>query len=146
MELAKILANNYVFRGLDKEIMAAIASLAEVRDFVPGDTLVRQFDFNSDLIILLEGEAVVKTFSGENITTLGPGSIAGEISLIDEQPRSATVLATKSGKVAFIQASVMRGVLEMDAKSAAVILSNLCKVLCRRLRAMNVHIDAIERD
>lgn len=146
MELAKAIRNNYVFRGVSKQVVNTIAGLAVVRKFEPGDVLVREFEFRGDLIVILEGEAVVKSFGGDLLAEMGPGSVAGEISLIDEQPRSATVVATKKGEAAILNAEALRGVLEMDPQAASLILTNLCRVLCRRLRSMNVHVDALGRD
>ncbi len=146
MELAKTLSYNYLFRGLTWEVVNGFAALATVKDFMGGDVLVRQFDYNSDLLILLEGTARIKTFSGETIAEFGPGSMIGEISLIDEQPRSATVVAVGTVKAAVIPATVFRGYMDTDPRTAAVVLMNVCKVLCRRLRTMNVHVDALTKD
>lgn len=145
-DLSKTLSYNYVFRGLPKEVVSGFAALAQVRDFMGGDVLVRQFDYNSDLLVILEGQARIKSFSGETLAEFGPGSIVGEISLIDEQPRSATVVAVGNVTAAVIGAEVLRGMMESDAKTAATILGNLSKVLCRRLRTMNVHVDALSKD
>lgn len=143
VDLAKTLSYNYVFRGLSKDVVAGFASLAAIKDYRGGDVLVRQFDRNTDLFVLLEGEARIKSFAGETIAEFGPGSIIGEISLIDEQPRSATVTAVGDVKAAVIPSEVIRGMMETDPATAVVIVTNICQVLCRRLRTMNVHIDAL---
>jgi CRP-like cAMP-binding protein len=145
-DLAKTLAYNYVFRGLPREVVAGFAAISTVRTFLGGDVLVRQFDFNSDVMVILEGQARIKSFSGETLAEFGPGSIVGEISLIDEQPRSATVVAVGEVKAAVIPAEMFRGVMADDPKTAATILMNIAKVLCRRLRSMNVAVDALSRE
>jgi CRP/FNR family cyclic AMP-dependent transcriptional regulator len=145
-DLAKTLSYNYVFRGLSRDIVAGFAAIANVKDFMGGDVLVRQFDYNSDVMILLEGQARIKSFAGDTLAEFGPGSIVGEISLIDEQPRSATVVAVGSVRAAVIPAAMFRGMMDSDPKTGSVILMNLCKVLCRRLRTMNVHVDTLAKD
>lgn len=145
-ELAKTLSFNYVFRGLPRNVVNGIAAIAQIRDYDGGHVLVRQFDYNSDLVILLEGHARIKSFAGETIAEFGPGSIVGEISLIDEQPRSATVVAVGPVKAAVIGANVLRGLMESDPATASIVLMNICRVLCRRLRTMNVHVDALSKD
>lgn len=145
-DLAKTLSYNYVFRGLSRDVVAGFAAIAQMKQFMGGDVLVRQFDYNSDVMILLEGQARIKSFSGETLAEFGPGSIVGEISLIDEQPRSATVVAVGEVKAAVIPAEMFRGMMESDPKTGATILMNLCKVLCRRLRTMNVHVDALSKE
>ncbi len=145
-DLAKTLSYNYVFRGLPPDVVNGFAALAQIKDYMGGDVLMRQFDYNSDLVILLEGQARIKSFTGETIAEFGPGSILGEISLIDEQPRSATVVAIGPVKAAVISAGVLRGMMETDSKTSATMLLNICRVLCRRLRTMNVHVDALSKE
>jgi len=146
MDLTQSLQYNYLFRGLPKEVTAGFAAMATTRMFMGGDVIVRQFDYNSDLIILLEGTAAIKSFTGETLAEFGPGSIIGEISLIDEQPRSATVVAVGEVTAAIINAESFRSMMASDSKTAAMILLNICQVLCRRLRSMNLHVDTLTRD
>lgn len=146
MDLAKTLSYNYVFRGLPERVVNGLAAMADVRKFRGGDTLIRQFDYQSDMIIVLEGEALIRSFSGELLSEVGPGSIVGEISLIDEQPRSATVVAKGDVVAALFHAPTLRGMMDTDPATAATIYGNLAKVLCRRLRAANVQIDGLGRD
>jgi CRP/FNR family transcriptional regulator, cyclic AMP receptor protein len=143
MELTRVLSNNYVFRGIPKELIAGMALLADVRQYRGGDVLVRQFDQSSDLLILLDGNARIKSFSGETIAEFGPGSIIGEISLIDERPRSATVVCMGDVRIARIPSSIFRSFMESNPEAASRVYSNICNVLCRRLRSMNVHVDAL---
>lgn len=145
-ELAKTLSYNYVFRGLPRNVVAGFAAIADVRTYQGGDVLVQQLDFNSDVLILLEGQARIQSLSGEAVAEFGPGSIVGEISLIDEQPRSATVVAAGDVKAAVIPAEMFRGMLADDPPTAVTILMNISQVLCRRLRTMNVQIDALAKE
>jgi CRP/FNR family cyclic AMP-dependent transcriptional regulator len=146
MDLAKTLSFNYIFRGLRPDVINGLAAMSVIKRFRGGDTLIRQFDNQSDLILILEGEALVRSFSGELLAEIGPGSIIGEIALIDDQPRSATVVAKGDMTGAVFEANAFRGMLETDTRTAAVIYANLGKVLCRRLRSMNVALDGLGRD
>ncbi len=130
-------------KGLTEEQIARIADLAEVKDFMGGDTIVRQFDGGSDLALILDGSARVKTFQGEEIAELGVGSVVGEISLIDDQPRSATVVSVRGTKVAFVPAASLRELMSSDPALEAGILRNICKTLCARLRHATIHLDGL---
>ena len=141
MELAKTLSYNYVFRGLRREALYGLAATADIRVFDGGDILVRQFEHSDDLIVLLEGAARIKSFSGETVAEFGPGSILGEMSLIDNQPRSATVVACHKTVAAILSADVLRGMMNDDSEVKATIMTNLSKVLSRRLRSMNERFD-----
>jgi len=136
-DLAKTLRYNYIFRGLSRDVIAGIAALADMRNYRGGDVIVRQYDRNSDLIILLDGSARIKSVDDETIAEFGPGSIVGEIALIDEEPRSATVTAVGDVKAAIIPSSQLRAVMDMDPLVGKTIMTNIARVLCRRMRSMN---------
>lgn len=146
MDLAKTLSYNYIFRGLKPDVINGLAAMTIIKKFRGGDTLIRQFDNQSDMILVLEGEALIRSFSGELLAEIGPGSIIGEIALIDDQPRSATVVAKGDMTGAVFDADAFRGMMETDPRTAATIYCNLSKVLCRRLRSMNVAVDGLGRD
>lgn len=137
--LARALRYNYVFRGLSQDVIAGIAALADVRTYLGGDVIVRQFDRNSDLIILLEGNARITGMDGETIAEFGPGSVIGEIALVDDEPRSATVTAMHEVKVAVIPSRALRAVMDMDPHIGKVVMTNIARVLCRRMRTMNAN-------
>lgn len=130
-------------RGLSDEDSWKIAELAEVKKFQGGDTIVRQFDKNSDLIIVLDGTAQIKTFKDELISEIGAGSIIGEISLVDEQPRSATIRSILYTEVAIIPATKLRALLEQDPKLASAVYKNIAQTLCTRLRHATIHLDGL---
>lgn len=146
MDLAKTLSYNYIFRGLPERVINGLAAMAETKKFRGGDTIIRQFDYQGDMILVLEGEALIRSFTGELLGEIGPGSIVGEISLIDEQPRSATVVAKGDVVAAIFHAPDFRGMMDTDHRTAATVYGNLAKVLCRRLRAANVQIDGLGRE
>jgi len=143
LELRKTLGRNYAFRGLPESVIATIAGLAIKEPFKMGDTLVKRFGPGNDLLVLLEGDACIDSANGMTIAEFGPGSIVGEISLIDQQHRSATVVATSDGWVAKIPIDVLRGAIEMEPSIGLTIMTNIAHVLCLRLRHMNEIVDAI---
>lgn len=141
MNLAQVLSNNFVFRGVSVAALNALAAVADVREYRGGDTIVRQFDTSKDLIILLEGTARIKAFGGETIAEFGPGSILGEMAMVDDQPRSATVVSVGTSRACIIPASFLHSVLEADPEAGRVFYRNLAKVLARKLRSMNAKAD-----
>src|SRR5579871_3093613 len=130
-------------RGLSTFQVQAIARLAENRRYSGGDTIVRQFDKNSDLIIILDGTAHILSFKDELLSEMGPGSIIGEISLVDEQPRSATVRSDTFTVVAVIPAAKLKQLMIEDSDLAAVVYKNIAQTLCVRLRHATVHLDGL---
>lgn len=138
-DLPRTLRYNYVFRGLSRDVVAGIAALASTRHYRGGDIIVREFERNSDLIILLEGNARITSHSGDVVAEFGPGSVIGEIALIDEEPRSATVTAMHDVIVAVIPSKALNAFMDMDPQVGKVIMTNIARVLCRRMRTMNSH-------
>jgi len=138
-DLTKALRYNYIFRGLSRDVVAGIAALADIRTYRGGDAIVRQFDRNSDLVILLDGSARIKSIDDETIAEFGPGSVVGEISLVDDEPRSATVTAVGDVRAAVIPSDQLHAVMDMDPEVGKIIMTNIARVLCRRMRTMNSH-------
>jgi CRP-like cAMP-binding protein len=65
---------------------------------------------------------------------LGPGDWFGEMSIVDIQPRSATVRALAPARLLRITASDLDALYRHDLKSYALIVLNLARELSRRLR------------
>ena len=143
LELRKTLGRNYAFRGLPETVITTIAGLAVKREFGKGERLVERFGAGSDLLVLLEGRACIHAPNGATIADFGPGSIIGEITLVDEQPRSATVTATTAGVAAAIPIPALRGAISMDPAVGLTIMTNIARILCLRLRHMDDFVDAI---
>ncbi len=81
------------FAQLDDDERAKVAHLFKQRRFPAGETVVREGTGGAAFFLIEAGEATV-TVGGIQRATLGAGDYFGEIALIDEGPRSATVTAT----------------------------------------------------
>jgi pyruvate,water dikinase len=82
-----------LFAELDKKEMAAVARLLKERRFAPGETVVMEGSGGAAFFVIDSGEATV-TIHGEEQGTLERGDFFGEIALIDEGPRAATITAS----------------------------------------------------
>ena len=86
------LAQVPLFNGLSKKQLREVSSLATRLDEPAGTELTKEGRVGNEFIIVLEGEIEVRK-GDEVVATRGPGSYVGEIALIDNRPRTATVVA-----------------------------------------------------
>jgi CRP-like cAMP-binding protein len=90
-----------LFAALDKKHLRQISSLATQIDVREGKVLTREGEHGNEFIIILEGEAEVR-IGDKRIATRGPGDYFGEIALVANRPRTATVVAKTPMKVEVI--------------------------------------------
>lgn len=81
-----------LFRHCSRREMATVCRRAEVVSVLPGETLVREGQHGREFFSILEGRAAVCR-GGRRVAILGPGDFFGELSLIDGEPCTATVVA-----------------------------------------------------
>lgn len=92
------LATVPLFASLSREELQGLANFATVRDALPGTQVVEEGAPGYAFFIVEEGTAVVTSGANE-LTALGPGDFFGEIALMGEGWRTATVTATSPMKV-----------------------------------------------
>ena len=114
------LADMPLFESLSPEQLKAVAGLSELRHENKGTTLVGEGAPGYSLFVLQDGTAVV-TSGGEQLATLGPGDFFGEIALLDEGRRTATVTATSPVSLIVMYGSDFR-VFERDFPDASAVM------------------------
>src|SRR3989441_1116583 len=92
-----------VFPSAPKEVVAESASRAELLMFAPGDVVLREGEPSDRFYIVVKGEALVTRRGADGsetvVNTLGPGQYFGEIGLLENVPRVASVRAKTSLEV-----------------------------------------------
>src|SRR4051812_36833303 len=89
----------HLFADLDERELAAIAAVAKPRRYAKDDVIFYA-DESGDVFCLIQaGQVKVTMISPEGkeiiLSLLGPGTFFGEMALLDDEPRSATVVATE---------------------------------------------------
>ena len=82
-----------LFSQCSRRELTQIAGIADEIDLRKDKILIREGERGREFFVLLEGSAEV-TKDGRKINTLGPGDFFGEIALVSNSPRTATVTAT----------------------------------------------------
>ncbi len=86
------LSNVPMFSSCSKKELAAIAKSSDQLSVGDGYALTTQEESSREAFVILSGKAIVKR-NGRKVAELGPGSIIGELGLLDKGPRTATVTA-----------------------------------------------------
>jgi CRP-like cAMP-binding protein len=109
--------------------MTRLTAVAGEQSFAPGQFVVRQGQVGTGLYVVIEGSVRVLRGADE-LTTLGPGSFFGELSVIDQQPRNASVQAAEPTTCLAIASWDLLAMVESDPAFAL----NLIKGLVARVR------------
>jgi CRP/FNR family transcriptional regulator, cyclic AMP receptor protein len=102
------------------------------RSFATGDTIFEQGDLGDEFFVVVSGEVEIRSGS-RRLETLGPKGIFGEMALIDESPRSATVIALTDVTVAPIKEMQFLFLVKYMPTFALKVM----RVLANRLRLQN---------
>ena len=115
--------------GLERRGPGADHDPFKQRDYSPGDVIASEGQGGAGFFIIGEGTAKV-TVHGEDRATLGPGDYFGEIALIDEGARTASVIAETDMKTYAMTFWEFRPIVETDSRIAW----KLVQQLAHRLR------------
>jgi CRP/FNR family cyclic AMP-dependent transcriptional regulator len=88
----QLLGDVPLFAGCSKAELRWIAGITGEESFEPGADVVREGDVGWDFFVIVEGEATVRR-GARKVNAIGPGDFFGEIALVTEVTRTATVVA-----------------------------------------------------
>lgn len=111
---------------------ARIMTYARYRTYGPGETVVREGDPGMHLYFVISGHARVQQAGQTWIGRLGPGDFFGELALIEEHGRTATVTAEDDLSCSLIPAWEFRALLKEHPELAIGLLDALIGRLHRR--------------
>lgn len=125
-----------LFRHLTYKEQTAVLSIATTRTFPAGREIVIEGQPGEELFVVIRGRVAIEK-SGVEIAELRAGGHFGEMGLIDNAPRSATVRATEPTRVMVIARQDLMNLMKREAILAVKMLWSFVQVLSDRLRATN---------
>jgi CRP/FNR family transcriptional regulator, cyclic AMP receptor protein len=127
-----------IFGGLEGRSLERIIDVLEEQTFRSGSTICNEGELGRTMYVLREGEVeVLRTASGGKrvpIVRLGPGETFGEMTLVELQPRSATIVVKKTAKTYSLTNLDLYNLYREDNYAYVIVLQNICRMLSRRLR------------
>jgi signal transduction histidine kinase len=115
-----------VFTGLSEEELAELASVAELRTYPPGTILCHEGRAEEIFYVIVSGRAEVSKYIQADMQRVlhrpGPGEFFGEIALVQEGPRTATVRTIEPTTVLEIGHEAFLSVLNRSASMAIRIM------------------------
>ena len=118
-----------IFAGLDERELERLAERFQERSFPEGRLVVEEGTTGASFFVIAEGDAAVSV-SGEMKATLGPGDYFGEMAIVDDGVRSASVTAATDLRSYYLTPWDFRPFVEEHPQVAWKLLQNLA----RRLR------------
>ena len=113
-----------LFASCSKTELERIASLADELDLAEGATLIREGERGREFLVIVDGTVRV-TRRGKTVRDSGAGDFIGEIALISDVPRTATVTATSPVRLLVITDRAFRGLIEEMPSIATKVLQSL---------------------
>lgn len=111
----------------------ALAPYLSMRFLKAGDPLMHEGDGDREVFILADGELEV-TIMGNNVATLGPGSVVGEGAFFSGAPRSATVTPTQPGVAWGLSWEKFEAMTQKHPKLSVDLVKGLASVMAIRMR------------
>jgi CRP/FNR family cyclic AMP-dependent transcriptional regulator len=130
-----VLGRTSLFGGLPPELLESLAAACVQRVYPRDQYLWYQGDPGDRLVVVAAGlvKVVVHSEAGDQIVlaALGPPEVLGELALIDEGPRSASVIAAAETTVLMIQRSVLLRLMRQDTALLEAMLRSIGALLRR---------------
>jgi CRP/FNR family cyclic AMP-dependent transcriptional regulator len=142
-QTADFLATVPLFSGLQRDEIQKFADLTRERSYPKGSVILFQDDPGDSLFVLRAGRVKVVLIGEDGreviLGVLEPGAHFGELALIDDQPRSAHVIAMEDAQLLILRREDFRRRVEANASVAWALLTELS----RRLRRADVKIGGL---
>jgi CRP-like cAMP-binding protein len=129
IEAVEVLARVPLLRDVERKSLERLAREFRQRRFSEGSVVTSEGQPGIGFFVIAEGSASVNV-GGEPRASLGPGDYFGEMALIDEKPRSATVVAATDMRCLALSAWEFRPFVEENPTVAWALL----QILATRLR------------
>ena len=147
-ELKEFLARTSFFGGLLPDVVAAVADMLQERRVAAGEVLFEEGDQGRSMFIVREGALIMRRHCDDGtqarLLMMRPGDFFGVTSLIDMEPRPFSCRAEKDCLLYELTNLDLYKLYKSDMKTYVLVLQNINRELCRRLRKAGARIATLE--
>ena len=152
-ERAEMLARTEWFDGFEWKHIEMLAKFMRTYEADTGGVLLREDERSSHMCLIVSGSvSVVKGDAARRVkplATLGPGTTFGEMALIDEEPRSASVVAREKTLLLILSEQGFNQMAEDAPQLAVRLLTRIAQLMSKRLRrtsgALSEYLERIDK-
>jgi CRP-like cAMP-binding protein len=127
-----------LFGGLEEGTLERIDSMLVEQAFSAGAVICGEGDQGRSMYVVRSGDVEVRRSNNRGnsvaLVRLGPGEFFGEMTLVEIQPRSATVVAAEPATLYSLTNRDLYKLYTEDLDGYVMVLQNICRQLARRLR------------
>jgi predicted RND superfamily exporter protein len=137
-----------LFAGLRPSQARVVALMGEVRQYDPGEYVVRQGDVGEEMYVIIEGDVEVWASGNgarRHIRNLTRGDVVGEMGLVRHIQRSADVVAATPVEVLAVDEKFLTRIERRYPRIAARVFLNLTRILSDRLESTTGAFVAVQR-
>ncbi len=136
----EILKKIYVFSDLNEKQLEKIASLLKPVKAKEGKTIIKENTKGDDIFIVLEGQVRISRFINgkeEAITFLNPGDMFGEMAILGNLERSATVIAHTNVIMFKLKGKDFIDLIDKEIEIGFKVYKKMAKTLAKRLKELD---------
>lgn len=128
-------ASPVIFENLSEDDWSRLVEASKLREFSEGDILIEQAETDDAVYLVIDGEVEVLSRQGV-IAKISEGSAFGEIAFFDQEPRTAAVRATRTGRALVFDRTALDKLMRQNPSLASRIILELGRLLAIRNRKL----------
>ncbi len=139
-----------VFETMEAKELRQIAAIIHRRNYLKGEYVFTQGDPGLGMYVIGKGSVAIVLVGDDGaqkeITTLTEGDFFGEIALLDESPRSASVLVKEDSQLLGFFRPDLFSIIEKTPKTGLKVVTKLAEMIGERLRNTNSEISRMRAE